>query len=398
MKIPYGRQNIDQADIDAVAEVLRGDWLTGGPTVGEFENSLEQRLGARHSAVCSSGTAALHLIMLSIGVDADSVVVVPTLTFVASANAARYLGARIILADVDPETGLMEAHHIDEAVRRAGVARVDVVVSVHLAGQCADLEAIHITAADLGAIVVEDACHALGTTHQSNRGKHTIGDCTFSSAAAFSFHPVKTIAVGEGGAILTNDQDIDRRARLFRNHGMTRHPEDFSETDLAFDSSGTVNPWYYETVELGFNYRASDITCALGLSQLQKLSQFAEQRRMIAERYDDLFSDQAMALPLQRKRNCDPVLHLYVVRVDFDRLGIGRAKAMLALQDRGVGTQVHYIPLHLHSFYRASNDPSDFPGANAYYRRCLALPLHPGLTEAMQEQVADAVIDVLRAQ
>lgn len=390
--LPYGRHCVDEADVAAVASVLRGDWLTMGPAVTAFEEELAAVVGARYAASCSSGTAALHLAVLAAGLGPGDAVIVPSLTFLATANCARYVGADVVFADVDSETGLMGAEHLEAALSRAGNRRVKAVLPVHLNGQCADLEAIRSIAGRHRLLVVEDACHALGTTWSATNGETVrIGSCTASDMAAFSFHPVKTIAGGEAGAVTTNDDGFYGRLTLLRNHGMNRNSRQFKNTDLAFDD-GSPNPWYYEMTEPGMNYRLSDIHAALARSQLGKLDGFCKRRRTLAACYDTLLAPLAPAVkPVTRRPGCDPAWHLYVVLIDFKAIGISRATVMNKLRADGIGTQVHYLPVHLQPYYSELYETVELPGAQAYYDRCLSLPLFPAMADSDVERVVDAL-------
>ncbi len=393
--LPYGRQAVDDDDVAAVAAVLRGDWLTTGPTVAAFEKAFAAKVGARFAVACSSGTAALHLAALALGLGPGNRVVVPTLTFLATANAARYVGADVLFADVAPDTGLMEAGHLRAALEGPSGDDVKAVFPVHLNGQCADPEAIAGLAAERRLKVVEDACHALGATYATGAGGTVpVGACRHADMAVFSLHAVKTITMGEGGVITTNDPGLEERLKRFRNHGTVDRA--FQNADLAFDGEGKPNPWYREMPELGYNYRASDIHCALGLSQLGKLDGFAAARRALAARYDRALAALAPTVRLvARTPGCSPVWHLYVVLIDFKAAGVPRATVMNRLRDRGIGTQVHYLPVHLQPYYAKRYSKHSLPGAAAYYERCLSLPLFARMEETDVDRVADALAAAL---
>jgi dTDP-4-amino-4,6-dideoxygalactose transaminase len=314
------------------------------------------------------------------------------MTFVSTATMVRHVGAEVVFADVDPDTGLMGAAQFAEALERAGAAPVKAVIPVHLGGQCADLAEIAELAAERGIRVVEDACHAIGTRY----GDTLVGSCRDSIMAVFSFHPVKTVVMGEGGAVTTNDEGLRDRLALLRNHGMTRDPSAFVNAGLAFDAEGAPNPWYYEMAEAGFNYRVSDINCALGLSQLGKLDRFAARRRELAARYDDLLAPLSpVARPVKRTPGCKAAWHLYQALIDFEAAGITRAALMSRLRADGIGTQVHYIPVHRQPYYADRYGELDLPGADAFYGRCLSLPLSPGLTEDDVRYVAGALSRII---
>ena len=367
--LPYARQMIDDDDIAAVAEVLRGDFLTTGPAVAAFERKLAGTTGAKHALSCSSGTAALHLAALALGLGPGDKVVVPTVTFLATANAARYVGAEVVFADVSPDTGLMDADHFEQAIKRGGDT-IKAVFPVHLGGQSPEMEKISTIARARNIAVVEDACHALGSTGA--------GACAYSDMAAFSFHPVKTIAMGEGGAVTTNDNALAERLRTLRSHGMVRDPD-------------RNQPWVYEMAEIGFNYRASDLHCALGLSQLGKLEQFAARRRDLVALYDRALKPLApVVMPVECMPG-NPVWHLYIVLIDFASAGMDRAELMNKMGEAGIGSQVHYIPVHSQPYYRERYGACDLPGADNYYARCLSLPLFAG----MEDEDVGRVVDVM---
>ncbi|TVR83264.1 MAG: UDP-4-amino-4,6-dideoxy-N-acetyl-beta-L-altrosamine transaminase [Rhodospirillales bacterium] len=380
--IPYARQSIDEDDVRAVAEVLRSDFLTGGPAVDRFEAALGETVGCPHVVACSSGTAALHLAMLALRLGPGDAVVVPSITFLASANAVKYVGADVRFADVDPDTGLMTPETLQQALNADGPGLIRAVVVVHLNGQSVDMQGIAAVARERGLFVVEDACHALGGASVLDGRRHPVGSAVASDLACFSFHPAKVIAMGEGGAVTTRDPDLAERVRRLRNHGMVRNPADFSERAQAFDAEGMPNPWYYEMPEPGFNYRASDIHCALGESQLRKLSTFLARRRELAALYDEALAPLApLVRPVPRGPSEHDGWHLYVVLIDFARAGRSRAEVMRSVRDAGIGTQVHYLPVHRQPYYRTADRELTLSGADTYYERCLSLPMHCDLQE-----------------
>ena len=385
--LPYGRQQIGNDDVAAVTEVLRGDCLTTGPKVTAFEQAIAGATDASHGVACSSGTAALHLAAMALNLGPRDKVVVPALTFLATANVVRLTGAEVVFADVDAATGLMGAQELSAALERDGSGKIKAVFSVHYAGQCAAPD--ELAAAAGGLPVVADSCHALGTSYGSD-GR--VGDCRHAVMETFSFHPVKTIAAGEGGAVTTNDGDMAERLRRLRNHGMTRDPDSFVRDELARDGKGEANPWHYEMAESGLNYRLSDIHCALGLSQLAKLEAFCAARRNLAACYDEKLAPLApLVRPLGRVADCDPAWHLYVTRMDFEALGLERAAVMARLTEAGIGTQVHYLPLHMQPYYRDRYGEMSLPGAEAFYEQALSLPLFPD----MKEEEVDCVVEML---
>jgi len=380
--LAYGRQTIEDDDIAAVAEALRADFLTTGPRVEAFETDFAQAVGARHAIACSNGTAALHLAMMALDVRPGEVVICPSITFLATANCARYVGAEVIFADVDPATGLMTPETLQEALHGVGNRQLRAVLPVHLRGDVADLAGLEALARQAGAVLVEDAPHALGSEAVFGSRAERVGDCRHSAMSTFSFHPVKTIATGEGGMVTTNDAGLAARLRTFRSHGMVRRDDG--------------DPWWYEMPEPGFNYRLPDILCALGQSQLRKLPRFAARRRALAARYEEALADLAPTLKIASRPDwSQPVLHLMVVLIDFDALGLTRRQVVDGLKARGIGTQVHYIPVHTQPYYRARYGDLDLPGAEAWYRSCLTLPLFPDMTLADVDRVAASLRAVL---
>ncbi len=392
--LPYSRQLIEDDDVAAVAAVLRGDRLTTGPSVGAFEEAFATRVGARFGVSCANGTAGLHLAAMALNLRPEDAVVVPTLTFLATANSVRYVGAEVIFADVDPHTGLLTDDALDAALGNA----VDrgfqpkAVFPVHLNGQCMDLAGLRDIAAQRNLRVVEDACHMLGGSYRDGNDWPPVGSCAHSDMAVFSLHPVKAITMGEGGVVTTGDEGLhDRLARL-RNHGMVRDPSAFSEQAYAFDDRGRPNPWYYEMSDMGFNYRASDIQCALGLSQLGKLNRFNAQREKLVALYDEALPGLApLVRPLERVPWCRPAWHLYVVHIDFERIGMARGEFMLRLREQGISTQVHYLPVHLQPYYRERYGETRLPGAEAYYAHALSLPLFPAMIDTDVDRVVAAL-------
>jgi len=393
--LPYGRQLIDEDDIAAVTAALRSDFLTTGPLVSQFEGALAKSTEARHAIVRSNGTAALYLAARAMGLGHGTKVIVPSITFLATASAPHLNGAEIVFADVDPQSGLMGPDHLADALRRAGSA--DAVFNVHLNGQCGALEDIAKVARAAGLKIVDDACHALGTVFVDERGTaNAIGNNAHSDLSVFSFHPVKAIAMGEGGAVTTNDARIAARLQRARSHGMTREPAQFANSADAFDTEGRANPWYYELGEPGFNWRASDIQCALGLSQLSKLDRFLARRRAIAAAYDALLAPYAPRIRhVARHRTCLPAWHLYAVQIDFDACRTTRSRVMRALSERGIGTQVHYFPVHRQPYYARRYGEVTLPGAERYYARALSLPFFASMSEDDAARVVDRLAETL---
>jgi len=382
--IPYGRQSIAAADIAAVSDVLRSDFLTQGPVIPRFEAAVAQRCSAGHAVAVSSATAALHLACLALDIGpGDRVWTVP-ITFVASANCARYCGAEVDFREVERAAATLSVEALAaklSAAQRANQVPKALVV-VHLAGEPCDMAAIAALAQRYGVAVIEDASHALGAVHDTA----PVGACGFSDITVFSFHPVKILTTGEGGMALTQRADLAERMRRLRGHGIERAPERMSRND---------GPWYYEQAELGFNYRMTDLQAALGLSQLQRLDGFLAKRRDLAGRYDVLLSDLPVQ-PLARDRFGRSALHLYVVRIDQERAD--HRRVFEALRAAGIGVQLHYIPVHLQPYYQHLGfAPGDYPCAEAYYAEAISLPLYPDLSLSDQDRVTAALRAALAA-
>ncbi|WP_029909337.1 UDP-4-amino-4,6-dideoxy-N-acetyl-beta-L-altrosamine transaminase [Caulobacter sp. UNC358MFTsu5.1] len=381
--LPYGRQTIEDDDVAAVAAALRADFLTTGPTVEAFETAFKAKVGAEHAIAVANGTATLHLAMMALGVGANEgkggdVCIAPSVTFLATANCARYVGAEVVFADVDPDSGLMTPDTLAEALKRAEGRRVRAVLPVHLRGDVCDLPALRDLAASAGATLVEDAPHALGSVGTFDGAAHPVGDGAYSSFASFSFHPVKTLATGEGGMLTTNDAALAARARSLRGHGMQR--------------PAGAEPWWYEMPELGFNYRIPDVLCALGISQLAKLDRFVARRKALTALYRQKLAALAPAVRLAESPAwSDPALHLLTVLIDFEALGTTRLAVVEALKARGVGSQVHYIPVHRQPYYQSRYGALDLPGADAWYARCLTLPLYPTMADGDVDRVVEAL-------
>jgi UDP-4-amino-4,6-dideoxy-N-acetyl-beta-L-altrosamine transaminase len=396
--LPYGKHHINSDDIDAVVNVLQSDWLTQGPMVPEFEDTLADTRGASYAVACASGTAALHLSMLATGLKPGEAVITSANTFVASANCARFVGAQVIFADIDPATGLIDPDSVEHILRKDTDRNIKAIIPVHFAGQPADLPALHDLADKHGALIVDDACHALGATYSHGDQEYRIGGNPHSDLTVFSFHPVKHVAMGEGGAVVTDNDELAERVRLYRNHGISR--SDFVNADLAHDAEGVVNPWYYEMHDLGYNYRLTDIQAALGLSQLRRLQQSLTRRREIAELYRRLIPDvfkKGEVTPLQTVPQTTHAYHLFVVKIDFDQFGLSRAVVMNRLRAEGIGTQVHYIPVHLQPYYRRVSPANQWnlPGVEEYYARALTLPMYPELTDLDVERVVEQLASAL---
>ena len=383
----YGRQSISEEDIRSVEKVLRGNYLTQGPVVERFESALAEHVGAKHAIACSNGTAGLHLACLAADLPAGSKGVTTTMSFAASANCMLYTKINADLLDIDEDTLNLSPdllkYHID-------TNEVDLVIPVHFAGLAADSSRIREICAKQ--IIIEDACHSLGGSYENGS---PVGCGDFSNMSVFSFHPVKPMTTGEGGAITTNDPELARRLKLYRNHGIERNPDNFINSGVK---KSDVAPWYYEQQTLGFNYRLTEIQAALGLSQLNKLQKFRTRRSEIAHFYDSELNHLPISLvqetPNYRKRSGN---HLYIIRVDWDSIGLSRSNVMRALQQRKIGSQVHYIPIHQQPFHASnfSDKIKGFPNAEKYYSECLSIPFFPEMTQEDAQRVVGALKDIL---
>ena len=394
-RLNYGRHSVDQTDVDAVVAVLRSEFLTQGPAVPRFEDAVKELVGARHAVAFSSGTAALHGAVWAAGMEKGDVGVTQAITFCATANAVRFCGGEIALADIDFNSVNMSAGSLKKVMAKleAEGRGAKVVLPVHIGGLSVGAGPLREAAGD--ALMIEDAAHALGGVYEDGQ---PIGSGTHADASVFSFHPVKPITSAEGGVAVTNDATLARRMRLLRNHGIERDKTRYAEANP--DAQGL--PWYYEQQELGYNYRLSDVHAALGLSQLPKLSEFTQRRRDLAALYDDAFQSLPGITPLQARPDWAQrsSRHLYLVHLDFETLSVPRAKLMNRLGEAGIGTQVHYIPIHHHPYY-VSNPPiasADLGESERYYQGALSLPLFPDMDEADVERVVQALKTVIESQ
>ena len=380
--IPYGRQDVDEADVRAVVEVLRSDFLTQGPVVPRFEAAMTTYCGAGHAVATNSATSALHVACLALGVGLGDRVWTSAVTFLASANCARYCGADVDFIDIDPQTCNMS---VDDLARRLEQAEQagklpKVVIPVHLGGQSCDMAAIHALSQRYGFHIVEDASHAVGGRYRDE----PVGSCRYSDVVVFSFHPVKIITTAEGGMALTNHAALARRMRLFASHGMTR---DVGEMTKASDG-----PWYYQQIELGYNYRLTELQAALGLSQMQRLDEFVARRHAIARRYDELLA-QMPVTPVVQHPDCYSGLHLYVIRLQLERLRRSHREVFELLRAAGIGVNLHYIPVYLQPYYqRLGFRAGHCPNAENYYSRAISIPMYAQLDAAKQDAVVAALL------
>ncbi|HLD82663.1 MAG TPA: UDP-4-amino-4,6-dideoxy-N-acetyl-beta-L-altrosamine transaminase [Candidatus Omnitrophota bacterium] len=375
--MPYSRQCLDKKDIREVMKVLNSDWLTQGPKIKEFEDSLCKYAGARYAVAVSSGTAALHIACLAAGLKKGDEAITSPITFAASANCVLYCGGRPVFSDIEPDTANINPEDIKKKITR----KTKAIIPVHFAGQPCELEKIRDTAQRNNLIVIEDAAHALGASYKGSK----IGYGKYSDMTIFSFHPVKAITTGEGGSVLTNRKDLYDRLLVLRNHGITRNIKLLRKKPL---------PWYYEMKTLGFNYRLTDIQSALGISQLKKIDKFLSARKKISAQYSKAFKDIEWLRALEDKNGRVSARHLYIALIDFKKIRKKREEVIRHLKRKGIGTQVHYIPLYRHPYYRNSFDyePRDFPMAEKYYQRALSLPLYPGLSEEQVNYITKEVL------
>lgn len=385
--IPYGRQEITQADIDTVVEVLRSDFLTQGPMVPRFEKAVADYCGAQHAVAVNSATSALHIACLALGLGPGDRLWTSPITFVASANCGLYCGAEVDFVDIDPRTYNLCPKALErklvEAEQQGRLPKI--VVPVHLCGQPCDMQAIHALSQRFGFRIIEDASHAIGGKY---RGE-PIGNGRYSDITIFSFHPVKIITTAEGGMALTNDAELAERMALLRSHGITRDPAQMTHAPDG--------PWYYQQIDLGFNYRMTELQAALGVSQMQRLDDYVSRRHALARRYDEQLADLPVTLPWQHPDSYSG-LHLHVIRLKLDQIDRTHREVFEALREQGIGVNLHYIPVHTQPYYqRMGFKAGDFPEAERYYAEAISLPMYPAMTTAQQDQVITALSKALRA-
>ena len=384
--IPYGRQDISQADIDAVVEVLRSDWITQGPAIERFEKSVAEYCGAKYAVAVSSATAALHIACLAAGLGSGDILWTSPNTFVASANCGLYCGADVDFVDIDPHTYNLSVEVLEQKLARAELEGKlpKVVVPVHLAGQSCEIERILALSRKYGFTILEDASHAIGARYQDN----PVGSCLFSDMAVFSFHPVKIITTGEGGMVVTNREDLYEKLIRLRTHGITRNPE-----LMQGESHGL---WYYQQLELGFNYRMMDIQAALGASQMQRLDEFVSRRRVLADHYNEMLANLPVTLPWQHP-DTESSWHLYVIRLQLDKIAKTHRQVFEELRQARIGVNLHYIPVHTQPYYQNLGFKwGDFPQAEEYYQEAISLPIYYGLSDENQERVIAVIRDIMR--
>ncbi len=398
--IPYGKHYIDNEDIEAVVDVLQNGWLTQGPKIDEFEKSIAREVGAKYALAVSSATAALHLACLASKFNQDSKIFTSANSFVASANCVKYVGAQVFFTDINNNSLNMCPNDLESRIK--DLDTVDGIIPVHFCGLPCDMHSISSIAKKHNAIIIEDASHALGGSYEDG-GK--IGNCKFSDMTIFSLHPVKGVTAGEGGIITTNNKSLYKAVKNLRSHGICKGNFDFPGISVLNDElvntkeaidDGKLNPWYYEMQELGFNYRITDIQCALASSQLKKLKIFMKRRREISKIYDDFFKTNTLIeLPHKDLRSIS-ANHLYVIRINYKKIGISRAKFMKSLLDSGIGTQVHYVPIPMHPYYASRGFKiEEYPETEKYYRESLSIPIFYGLEDDSAIYIAKTISQLL---
>ena len=383
--IPYGRQTITDADIEAMVTVLKSDYLTQGPSIAEFEKKFAEYVGAKYAVALANGTAALHLCAMALDVDSTTRVITTPITFAASANCVRYCGGEVFFADIDPDTFLLDINSVRALLEKHPKGYFKGIIPVDFAGNAVDLEAYRKLATEYGCWIIEDACHAPGGYFtDSNNHQQKCGNGGFADLAIFSFHPVKHIATGEGGMITTNDKFLYDKLNLLRTHGITKDAGKFINSPEDVAQGG----WYYEMQELGYNYRLTDFQAALGISQLIRADENLARRRTLAKQYDKAFVNSSVVIPSIEKGNA---YHLYVIQV-ADRLGLYNH-----LRQHNIFAQVHYVPCHLMPYYKQFGfKKGDFPNAELYYENCLSIPMYHSLTDEDQQFVIDTVLGFVK--
>lgn len=384
--IPYGKQEITQQDIDAVVSVLKSDFLTQGPQVPKFEQALTSHTGAEYALAVNSATSALHIACLALGLGEGDWLWTSPITFVASANCGLYCGAQVDFVDIDPQTYNMSSVALEQKLKQAKLEDrlPKVVVPVHLSGQPCDMKAIHALSLEYGFKIIEDASHAIGGRYHGE----PIGNCAYSDITVFSFHPVKIVTTAEGGAALTNDKTLANKMALYRSHGITR--------DESLMHNPSHGGWYYEQIDLGFNYRMTELQAALGVSQMSRLDCFIEARHKLARRYDKLLKSLPVTIPFQLEDTYSG-LHLYVIRLKLNELNKTHKEVFDALREQGIGVNLHYIPVHTQPYYQTMGFKlGDFPQAEAYYREAISLPMFHAMTQDQQDEVISVLTRVLK--
>lgn len=387
--LPYSRQNIDSSDIKKVIQVLKSDFITQGPNINRFEKEFAKYVGAKYAVSCATGTAALHLSCLALGINSNSRLATTSITFVASANCGEFLGANIYLADIDKDTYCMSPTSLEKLLKKN---KIDVVIPVHMSGHSSDMEKISRLKKKYNFKIIEDSCHALGGKYNN----HKIGSCKYSDISTFSFHPVKPLTTGEGGMITTNDKKIYEQLLIYRTHGIIKDQKKFLNKKNAFDKKN-VNRWYYEMIDLGYNYRLTDIQSALGLSQLKKLDKFTFKRNNIAKKYDEAFKKNKYITTPKIRKNVEHAYHLYTILINFKKIGKTRNDIMTELFKHKIGTQVLYIPLYKQPYYdnKYKFNIKNFKNSEYYYDHALSIPIFPDLKIKEQNYIINTINKII---
>lgn len=379
----YGKQSINEQDVQMVIDVLESDFLTQGPMIEKFEKKVAAYCGVKYAVAVTNATSALHIACLSAGLKKDDILWTTPNTFVASANCARYCGANVDFVDIDENTYNMDINELTKKLELAQI-KPKIVMPVHFSGQSCEMDKIHELSQEYGFTIIEDASHAIGADYKGTK----IGSCKYSEMTVFSFHPVKIITAAEGGMILTNNKDLYKKLQLYRSHGITRNQ------DLMYRESD--GPWYYEQIDLGFNYRMTDMQAALGFSQMSRLDEFVAKRRYLASRYNELLKELPLNLPYQHP-NTKSSWHLYVVRLNFDNLKMSKKNLFAQMKRRGVTLNLHYIPVHLQPYYKKQGYMmGDYPNSERYYKEVFTLPLYYDLSIEEQDKVINSLKEILK--
>ena len=389
--LPYSRQYITNKDIKKVVSVLKSDFITQGPEIVNFEKRFAQYVKARYAVACATGTAALHISCLALGITNKSKVLTPAVTFVASANCAEFIGAKVDFVDIDKKTHCISVENLEKKLKKK---KIDLVVTVHLAGQSSEMDKIYKLKKKYKFHLIEDSCHALGGKYK----KFKVGSCKFSDISTFSFHPVKPITTGEGGMITTNSKKIYDNLLLYRTHGIHKNPKKFKNNTFAFDKKNVPNRWYYEMSDLGYNYRITDIQASLGNSQLERIDEITKKRNQVANYYKQHLKNIAdIDLPIYSNKIYH-AYHLFTILIDFKKLKISKNLFMKKLADHGIGSQVLYIPIFLHPYYKKKYNykVNDFPNAMSYYDKAVSIPIFYDLKKSELKFISDTIKSILR--
>ena len=388
--LPYGTQYLDRSDRNEILKVLNSKFITQGPEIKKFEDKFSKYVGSKYAIACASGTAALHLSCLALGINSNSKIITSAITFVASANCAEYLGANVDFVDIDEKTFCISVSQLEKKLKKK---KIDLVIAVHLSGHSSDMAKIYKLKKKYNFQIIEDACHALGGKFNNFK----VGSCKYSDISTFSFHPVKPITTAEGGMITTNNKKIYQKLLLYRTHGIHNNPSRFKNKNLAFDDNNQPNRWYYEMDVLGFNYRMTDLQAALGKSQLKKINLFTKKRNQIANIYNkNLESIKNLKIPFKSKKVLH-TYHLYTIMVNFKKINLSKNKFMKFLFNNGIGSQVLYIPVFLQPYYKRKYNykPNKFPISMRYYEQALSIPIFYNLTKKEQNFIVRKIKDIL---